>query len=245
MITAPIPVDLWHPIEQRYGCEIVTGYGQTEVPMLTQMVAGEDNVPGSAGRPMEIFDVRIVDDEDEDVPVGEPGEIVFRPRQPHVMFEGYMGRPAAMLAQLRNLWFHTGDVGRFDERGNMFFIDRKKDALRRRGENISSFEVERIVLGHVSVAECAAFAVPSALGEDEVMIAVVPAESGQFDFDALAAYCDRELPRFARPRYVQVLDALPKSVTGRVQKHVLREAGVGQHTWDFEAAAAKPERVRS
>ncbi|GAA1827861.1 ATP-dependent acyl-CoA ligase [Pseudonocardia ailaonensis] len=232
MLTAPIPVDLWRPIEERYGCEILTGYGQSEVVMLTQMIAGEDNIPGSCGRVLDLYELRIVDDEDEDVPVGEPGEIVMRPKQNHVMFEGYVGRPEATLAQMRNLWFHTGDLGKLDESGTLYFIDRKKDAIRRRGENISSFEVEKSVLAHAQVAECAAFAVPSSLGEDEVMIAVVAQAGGTIDVAALADHCVEALPRFARPRYIEVVPALPKSVTGRVQKHELRAIGVGPSTYD-------------
>jgi len=245
MLTAPIPADLWRPIEERYGCEILTGYGQSEVVMLTQMIAGDDNVPGSSGRVLDLFELRVVDDEDEDVPLGEPGEIVLRPKQNHVMFEGYIGRPEATLGQMRNMWFHTGDLGRLDEAGNLYFIDRKKDAIRRRGENISSFEVEKSVVGHPHVAECAAFAVPSTLGEDEVMVAVVAVAGQTVDPAALADHCAEVLPRFARPRYIEVVAALPKSVTGRVQKHELRAIGVGARTWDVDAAGYRAEPARS
>lgn len=245
MLTAPIPADMWRPIEERYGCEILTGYGQSEVVMLTQMIAGEDNVPGSAGRVLDLFELRIVDDEDEDVPLGEPGEIVMRPKQNHVMFEGYVGNPAATLSQMRNMWFHTGDLGRLDAAGNLWFIDRKKDAIRRRGENISSFEVEKSVVEHPDVAECAAFAVPSTLGEDEVMVVVVPVAGGRVEPAALAEHCTEVLPRFARPRYIEVVEALPKSVTGRVQKHELRAIGVGPATWDVDAAGHGAAPARS
>src|SRR5205085_830540 len=134
---------------------------------------GDPYVAGSSGRTNPLFEVRLFDDDDGEVPVGGVGEVACRPRQPHVMFEGYYRRPEATVEQFRDLWFHTGDLGRFDEDGNFFFVDRKKDAMRRRGENISSFEVEQAVMAHAAVVEVAAHAVPSDVGEDEVKICVV------------------------------------------------------------------------
>jgi len=180
---------------------------------------------------------RLVDDEDGDVPVGTPGEIVVRPRFPHVMFESYVGRPAETLAQFRNLWFHTGDLGRFDDDGHLSFVDRKKDAIRRRGENISSFEVERSVLAHPAVGECAAHAVASALSEDDVKICVVVKPGEGLTPEGLWEHCAVRMPRFAVPRYIEFVDALPKNVVGRVQKHLLRDRGVTPATWDREAPA--------
>jgi crotonobetaine/carnitine-CoA ligase len=235
LLTAPIAPEMWRAIEERYGCEILQGYGQTEAIMISSMVAGSANVPGSSGKPTALYDVRIVDDDDEDVAVGTAGEIVVRPTENHVMFEGYVGRPDDTLAQMRNLWFHTGDLGRFDDEGNLYFVDRKKDAIRRRGENISSFEVEEYVLAHPDVVECAAFAVPSEVGEDEVMVSVVAAEGVTIDYDKLIEHCVQQMPSFALPRYLEVVDALPRSVTGRLQKHVLRAKGVGPASWDCDA----------
>jgi len=153
-----------------------------------------------------------------------------------VMFEGYLHRPAETLAQMGNLWFHTGDLGAFDAAGNLSFVDRKKDAIRRRGENISSFEVEQAAMAHPAVAECAAHAVPSELGEDDVKICVVLVPDAEVTEEALAAHCESLLPKFAVPRYVEFVDELPKTPTLRARKHLLRERGVTPTTWDREAA---------
>jgi crotonobetaine/carnitine-CoA ligase len=236
LVAAPIPLELHRPIEERYGCRIVTGYGLTEAFPLAIQGVDSPAVPGSAGRPNPGFDVRLVDDDDTDVPAGAAGEIVCRPHALHSMFEGYFGRPEETLAQLRNLWFHTGDLGRFDADGNLFFVDRKKDAIRRRGENISSFEIERAVLGHEAVAACAAVAVPSPVGEDDVKISVVLRPGGKLTPSALLDHCVAAMPYFAVPRYVEFVEALPVNAVGRVQKFVLRDQGVTPATWDRDAA---------
>jgi crotonobetaine/carnitine-CoA ligase len=235
ILTAPVAPEIWAAIEKRYGCEILQTYGQTEAILISAMMSGGRNVPGSAGKPTPLYDIRIVDEDDEDVAVGTTGEVVVRPKANHVMFEGYVGRPGDTLGQMRNLWFHTGDLGRLDDEGNFYFVDRKKDAIRRRGENISSFEVEKTVLSYPDVVECAAFAVPSEVGEDEVMVSVVVAEGPKIDYEKLVEHCELIMPRFALPRYLEVVDALPRSVTGRLQKHVLRAKGVGPGTWDSVA----------
>jgi crotonobetaine/carnitine-CoA ligase len=236
LVAAPIPLELHRPIEDRYGCRIVTGYGMTEAFPLAIQGVDTPAVPGSVGRPSPNFEVRLVGDEDREVAAGESGEIVCRPRRPHCMFEGYHGRPEATLAQLANLWFHTGDLGRFDGDGNLFFVDRKKDAIRRRGENISSFEVERAVLAHAAVAACAAVAVPSPLGEDDVKVCVVLKPDTELDATDLMDHCVAGMPYFAVPRYVEFVTALPLNAVGRVQKFRLREQPVTEATWDREAA---------
>ena len=176
---APIPPELHHAIEERYQVKLVTMYGMTEAFPLTVMGVDDPAVPGSAGRPNPGFDVRLFDDNDDEVPAGEVGEIVCRPRRAQAMFQGYDDDPGATLAQMRNLWFHTGDLARFDEDGNIFFVDRKKDAIRRRGENISSFEVETAIGRHPEVADVAVHAVPSPLGEDDVKACVVARRRGR------------------------------------------------------------------
>jgi crotonobetaine/carnitine-CoA ligase len=141
---------------------------------------------------------------------------------------------------MQNLWFHTGDLGRFDDERNLYFVDRKKDSIRRRGENISSFEVEEAVLGHPDVVECAAYAVPSEIGEDELMVSVVAAAGAVIDYEKLMVHCEQNLPRFALPRYLEAVDSLPRSVTGRLQKHLLRVRGVSPTTWDCVARTLAP-----
>jgi carnitine-CoA ligase len=233
---APVPKEIYHDIEERYGCRIVTVYGTTEAFPLTYAGIAADNPPGASGRANPGFEVKILDDEDNEVPAGTVGEIVCRPRRPHTMFEGYDGRPEATLEQVRNLWFHTGDLGRFDDDGNFSYVDRKKDAMRRRGENISSFEVEQALLRHPAVAEIAAIGVPSELGEDDVMVCVVAKPGEAVEIVPFMDFCRDRLPYFAVPRYVEVCAELPKNAVGRVLKQELRARGVTDATWDRERA---------
>jgi carnitine-CoA ligase len=183
-----------------------------------------------------LYDVRMVDDFESPAPAGESGEIVCRPRQPHVMFEGYYGDAESTLATFKNLWFHTGDIGRFDTEGNMYFVDRKKDAMRRRGENVSSFEVEHAVMAHPAVQEVAAHAVPSEFGEDDIKICVVLRSGHDVAAEDLMDHCVENIPFFALPRYIEILEDLPRSPIARVLKYKLRERGITAQTWDREAA---------
>lgn len=233
---APVPKELYEGIERRWDCRIVTCYGLSEAFPLA--VAGVDgaNPPGASGKANPDFDVEVVDADDRTVAVGEVGEIVCRPRRPHVMFEGYDGRDRETVEQFRNLWFHTGDLARMDEDGNLWYVDRKKDAMRRRGENISSFEVEQAILHHPDVEEVAAIGVPSDLGEDDVMVVVVPRAGASFEVESFMDFCCDRLPYFAVPRYVDVRSDLPKNAVGRVLKHELRATGVGPSAWDREEA---------
>jgi carnitine-CoA ligase len=233
---APVPAQIYHDIEERYRCRIVTCYGLSEAFPVAYAGVDDDNPPGSSGRANPRFEVAIVDSDDVAVPTGVVGEIVCRPRDPHVVFEGYDGRPAETLAQLGALWFHTGDVGRFDEAGNLTYVDRKKDSIRRRGENISSFEVEQVLLRHPAVAEVAAFGVPSDIGEDDVMVSLTLQPEIDLDMFELMDFCADRMPYFAVPRYVEVVDQLPKNVIGRVLKPVLRERGVTAASWDRDAS---------
>jgi crotonobetaine/carnitine-CoA ligase len=234
-LIAPIPAPLHHAIEARYGLKLITIYGMTEAQPMTVLGVNDAAVPGGAGKASPNFEVRVVDENDLDVPVGEVGQIVCRPKRPHVMFEGYFGRPEATAAQTKNLWFHTGDAARMDADGNLFFVDRIKDAIRRRGENISSFEVEMVLMQQGSIAEVAALPVPSPLGEDDVKICVIPKPDAELTHEALMDYCVEKLPRFALPRYIEFVSTLPKNATGRVQKFKLRENAANDATWDVQA----------
>src|SRR4051794_5358782 len=238
---APIPTDLWPQIEQRYDCKVVTMYGMTEAFPITVLGVHDDCAPGSAGVPTPSFDLRLVGDDDADVDAGAVGEIVVRPRLPHVMFEGYHGRPEATLAQLRNLWFHTGDLARRDDAGNLWFVDRKKDAVRRRGENISSFEVEAVITAHPGVEAAAMVGVPSPLGEQDVKVFVVRSDPS-LTAEQLLDHASERMPYFAVPRYVEFVDDLPRNAGGRVLKYQLREQPVGEETWDREAAGYRVRR---
>lgn len=169
---AGCPPGVMDQVERRFGLTCLEGFGMSEIgiPIHTRV---DDRRPGSCGKPLDIYDIRLVDDEDAEVPVGESGEIVFRPNEPFTMMSEYYNMPAKTLEAFRNLWFHSGDLAKKDADGYYYFVDRKKDSLRRRGENISSFEVERVIAAHPAVLECAAVAVTSELAEDEVKICVV------------------------------------------------------------------------
>jgi crotonobetaine/carnitine-CoA ligase len=193
----------------------------------------EPDVPSEAsGRRFADYDVRALDDSGNECPPGVPGEIVMRPRRPGIMFQGYWRRPEATVAATGDMWFHTGDIGKFDERGFFYFVDRKKDYLRRGGENISSFEVETTFMAHPEVLEVAAHAVPAELSEDELKITIVLKPGATLSEEELCRWSVARLPHFAVPRYIEFRAELPKTQTGKLQKHLLRADGVTQGTWD-------------
>ena len=176
----------------------------------------------------------MVDEQDQIVPAGVAGEIVMRPKKPGVTVLEYYKMPEATVKAFRNLWFHSGDRGRFDEDGYLYFLDRMKDSIRRRGENISSWEVEATVSAFPSVLEAAAYGVPSELSEEEVMIAVVPKPGHTVKPEELLEYCVDNLAHFAVPRYVRFMDELPKTPSQRIEKYKLRSEGITPDTWDRE-----------
>jgi crotonobetaine/carnitine-CoA ligase len=241
---APMPPDTDAAWGSRFGCKTFSaGYGLTEASLISMLDAGEPNKPGAAGKAnLHDFDVRIVDDDDVAVGTDEVGEIVCRPNGPNLMFAGYWNRSDATVEATRNLWFHTGDLGRIDDDGYLFFVDRKKDALRRRGENISSFEMEKTLFGHPALRDAAVHAVPSELGEDDVKITVVLQDNAQLTEEELCRWMAERVPYFAIPRYVEFRDDLPRNPVGRVLKYQLREEGVTPATWDREAAGVVFER---
>ena len=240
---APLPVEVDDVLRSRFGVETFSGaYGVTEASLISWQPPGTRNKPNAAGVVNdEFFDVRIFDDDDTEVGPGVEGEIVVRPKRPHVMFEGYWGRPEATVEASRNWWYHTGDIGRVDEDGFLFFVDRKADYLRRRGENISSFEVERILMSHGSLADVAVHAVPSELTEDDLKVTATLKDGVSLTEEELFRWCIDQLPYFALPRYVEFREALPRSPVGRVLKRDLRAEGPGQ-AWDAEAAGIAYER---
>jgi carnitine-CoA ligase len=227
-------------LHTRFGVkEVVSGFGMTEVNIPIWGRLGV-SAPGAAGwTHEEHFEVRIVDPEtDVPVPAGQVGEIVVRPRVPFGFMTGYFNAPEKTVEAWRNLWFHTGDAGVMEASGLVTFIDRIKDCIRRRGENISATEVEDIVCELPGVAEVAAYAVPSDLpgGEDEVMLALVEQPGSNVDLSAVARMAAERLPRFAAPRYIKVVAELPKTATGKVKRAVLRTEGAAG-AFDAQAGA--------
>jgi crotonobetaine/carnitine-CoA ligase len=240
---APFPAELQEVWYQRFGVGRAgaPGYGLTECAMVVTH-AGDHAAPGSSGKRNEWFDVRIVDDEDCELPPGTPGEVIVRPLQPHVMFEGYWNRPADTLKVMKNMWFHTGDIGRFDEQGFFYFVDRKKDYLRRRGENISSFEMETTFRAHPAIQDVAVHAVLSEMTEDDVKVTAVLKPDAKLTEEELCRWSVDRLPYFAVPRYIEFRDELPRNPVGRVLKYELRDQGVTPATWDGEKAGFKLEK---
>jgi crotonobetaine/carnitine-CoA ligase len=182
------------------------------------------------------MEVRIVDAHDIEVPDGTAGEIVVRPRHPWVVNDGYDGNPEATVQAWRNGWFHTGDTARRDAEGNFFFVDRNKDVIRRRGENISSIEVERAVKEFAAVGDCAAVAVPSEHGDQEVLVVLSPAEGKTVDPAELLRFVLTRLPHFMVPRFIRIMDELPRTPSNKVRKAELRQDGLTGNVWDREKA---------
>jgi crotonobetaine/carnitine-CoA ligase len=227
--------------KRRFGVEVTTSYGTTEIGM--PLAAGWD-LPNTqtCGRPREGYpgyEVRVVDENDEPVPAGEVGELVVRASEPWTMCLGYHGMPDKTAEAWRNGWFHTGDAFRADQDGWFYFVDRMKDTIRRRGENISSFEIEAGVNEHPDVLESAAVGVPSSLGEDDPMIFVVMRPGASLTPEALVEFLVGRMPKFMIPRYVQFITELPKTdASFRARKFELRARGVEPGTWDREATGA-------
>ena len=228
---APAPSTIQAAFERRFGLQLVEVYGSTEAGTVTMNTVESFRV-GSCGRPVPYYEVRIHDEDDRPQPPGQVGEIVVRPREPHALFERYHGMPGQTLDAFRNLWFHTGDRGRTDEDGYFYYVDRIKDAIRRRGENISSWEVEKVVLAHAAVAEAAVVGVASELTEEEVLVVVVQRPGHRLDPVGLLDLCQERLPHYAVPRYVRVVAELPKTPSQRVEKYRLRAEGATPDTWD-------------
>jgi len=234
------PPRAFERFRERFGVQLVEGYGSTETNCTIAAPSPTAGRPGYMGTARPEFLVQVVDHQDEPAPDGEAGELVMRHREPWSFASGYWGMPEATVKAWRNLWFHTGDRVVRDPDGWYRFVDRTKDAIRRRGENISSWEVEQALLEHPAVDAAAAFPVPSPLGEDDVMAAIVLAEAAELDAAQLIAHCQPRLPYFAVPRYLEVVDELPLTENGKVRKQVLRDRGVTASTWDREAAEVHP-----
>ncbi|ASR36806.1 ATP-dependent acyl-CoA ligase [Prauserella marina] len=222
----------------RFGVEVVAMFNMTEtsIPIISEV---DPPTRGTCGRVREGVEARVVDEHDRQVPDGTPGELVLRTDRPWAMNSGYWGMPSATARAWRNGWFHTGDAFRRDADGEFFFVDRVKDTIRRRGENISSFDVEIEVLAHPRVGEAAVVAVPSPHGEDDVLAVVAPVAGQSVDPGELISFLIERLAYFMVPRYVRVLPELPKTPTAKIEKHRLRAEGVAADTWDREAAGIR------
>lgn len=225
----------------RTGIALLEGYGSTETNFALGGTLAEQR-PGTMGRVAPEFEAIVADEHDAPLPDGQAGELLLRARPPFAIATGYFGMADKTVEAWRNLWFHTGDRVVRDADGYFRFLDRMKDAIRRRGENISSYEVEQVLLAHPSVAVAAVYAVRSELAEDEVMAALVCKPGCALTPEALLDFCQPRMPYFAVPRYLRVLDDLPRTENGKVRKFRLRDEGVTDDTWDRDAAGYRVAR---
>ena len=235
-----VPVSAqWGPrFEKRFNVRILQAYGMTELCVPVWGDLEEPLQPGCAGEVVKDFwEIRVVDPKtDEQLKAYEVGEIVGRPKEPGVFMAGYFRMPDKTVEAWRTLWFHTGDAGYFDERGRLFYVDRIRDRIRRRGENISAFEVEEVVGAHPGVRQCAVVGVKvdGAGGEDEVMAYIVAHATGLAPADVLD-WCIQRMPRYAVPRFIEIVSEIEQTPTGKIRKQKLRDTGVTPNTWDRES----------
>jgi crotonobetaine/carnitine-CoA ligase len=248
MSMAPLLPELIDGFKQRFGIERITSaIGQSEVKGYSIWRDDMDLSPRSAGlvnTPDSLIDVVVVNDHDQPLPPGETGEICVRPREPYVMYSGYAGAAEATVAAWRNLWHHTGDLGRITERDELFFVDRKKDSTRHKGRNISSFEVEQIAIRYpgVALAVVVGLRVAELEAEDELLLTVISAEGMPIDPLKLAQFIDANAPYFFVPRFVHVTDSVPMTPSLKVRKFEIRDAGVPEGAWDMHQQQWRPTR---
>ncbi len=230
-----VPANYHAPFTERTGVILLDGFGSTESNIIIASLENERK-PGWMGRLLPGFDARVVDDNDNELPDGEAGELILRADEPFAFATGYFAMPEKTVEVWRNLWLHTGDRVIRDSDGFYRFVDRMKDAIRRRGENISSFEVEQVLISHPAVAMAAVFPVASDLAEDDVMAAIVLKDDARASEEELVRFCEGKMSYFAIPRFVELVTTLPRTENGKVQKFKLRERGRTKSTWDRESA---------
>jgi crotonobetaine/carnitine-CoA ligase len=241
-LSPAVPAHFHRQFVERFGIALVDGYGSTETNCVMGVLASEQR-PGTMGCLLPGFAARVVDNHDNEVADGEAGELTLRADEPFAFATGYFGMPEKTVEAWRNLWFHTGDRVIREPTGYYRFVDRMKDAIRRRGENISSYEVEQVLISHPAVANAAVFPVRSELAEDEVMAAIVLRTGAQIEPTALLDFCQPLMPYFAVPRFVEFVETLPATESGKVTKYKLRERGVTAATWDREKVGYKVVRA--
>jgi carnitine-CoA ligase len=238
---AAAPKEIWETFERRFGLQLLETYGQTEWKAIwTSHPPGQTRI-GSAGKAPARAQVRIIDENDKPLPPGEPGQIIMRPNEPGLMMSGYYKQPELNAKVFKDGWYYTGDMGALDEDGYLYFKGRLKDYIRRRGENISAFEIENVVNTHPAIVDSAAVGVPSEITEEEVMLCVVLKPEQNLVAPELYRWCVEKLPKFMVPRYIKILPELPRTPTQRVRKFMLAESGT-TGAWDRKAQRNKSQR---
>jgi crotonobetaine/carnitine-CoA ligase len=240
---APFPATLRQTWEQRFGVEWAgaPGFGTTEAALITCIDPGEIGPDGSSGRRNEVFDARLVDDEGRELPPDQPGELILRGRFPNVMFDGYWRLPEVTARAFQHGWYHSGDIGKFDAQGYFYFLGRKKEYLRHRGENVSTFELENIFREHPDIADVAVHGVPSPLSEDDIKVVAVRREGSQLTEEELYRWALERLPSFATPNYIEFRYDLPRNPLGKVMKYALEAEPITERTWRAPTKRARTE----
>jgi crotonobetaine/carnitine-CoA ligase len=238
VLSVGCPAGAWREFENRFGVKLIEFYGMSDAPGNT---VNTDGIVGSAGTPVDGAEFRIVDEQDRSLPPGSLGEIVFR--HPAGRVTRYNNLPELTDEAYRGGWFHSGDLGEMDADGYLYFRGRFKEAIRRRGENISAWEIEAVVDLHPSVTESAAVGVPAELGEEEVLVLIVPQPGRTVRPEEILEFCKSRLAYFAMPRFIEIVDSLPKTSTQKIQHLAIKERGLTDRAWDRERAGYKVEKV--
>lgn len=243
----PMPEEMLHPFRQRFGIEAIhQGFGQSEIMLLIRRCddGRREWQPNALGEPADDIEVALLGDDNRPVAVGDVGEVCVKPKDEHILFNGYFNDPEATAAAFTDGWYHTGDLARQDEEGNYYFVDRKKDLIRYKGRSVSSVAIESVARRQPGVAGAAAFGIPSQelASEHEIMLAVVREPGQPATEEEIARFINHNAPYFFVPRYIEFVDALPLTPTQKVRKNILRERGVTENTWDARAAGFEVER---
>ena len=244
-MTVPVPKEIYDEFEARYHVTITAVYAMTETFPVTLYTPHEPaDKHGSAGKPPGYVDMKIMDEHDRPLPAGQTGEICVRPQEPGLMMQGYYNMPEATLKEMRNCWFHSGDRGYVDEDGYLYFVERTKETIRRRGENISAYEVELIICRHPKVLEAAAVPVPSELGEDDLMVFLVLRPGERVTAEDIVAFCSENMAYYMVPRFIEFIDALPKTPSEKIEKYKLKKLAEERRAtlWDREKMGIKVTR---
>ncbi|MCB0913500.1 MAG: AMP-binding protein, partial [Propionibacteriaceae bacterium] len=246
VFAAPAPKDIYFEFQERFGVKFIEGYGLTETGMATYMDPTRPPVAGSMGKANPGYEVTVVEPgTDRPLPPDTPGEIVVDMKIPNIVMRAYYGMPEKTAEDFRNLKLHTGDLGRMDKDGYFYFMDRVKDYIRRRGENVSSMEVERQIMDHPGIKEASVIGVKAGEGassEDEIMVVCIPEDTDAPTPEELTHWMAEKMPYFMVPRYIRYVTELPKTPTERVQKVKLRDEGITSDTFDRDAAGITIKR---
>lgn len=232
------PKSIHRDFEKRFNVTVSDEYGMTEIEPIT-CCASEDmhRRPGTCGRPVKDVEVKIFDQNDSQLAANEVGEIVLRPKKPFIMMQNYYNAPDKTAEAWRNQWFHTGDFGFLDTDGYLYFVDRKKDCIRRRGENISSYEVESFINSHPKVLECAAVGVPADLGDEDIKVVIKLNPGKSLAPEEVVEFCQDQMAYFMIPKYLEFVDEFPRTETSKILKKDLKT--ITEKTWDRTQAGFK------